>query len=612
MQRDTWKRVHGELTRLARSKGAYDAEEARWLLEGKRVRVHEPLGYGSFLSYLEHVFGYGPRMAGERLRVAEALAGLPAMNDALASGELCWSAVRELTRVAVPATEAEWIAAARGKVDARGGGHGVGPAARRPAGRSGRHGREATRAAAGDLGRHAGCVPRGAQAHRARRRALARRRRGHPHAGSLRARRSERHRPGRLSGRHDGVRAVRPRHARRSGPRAGRRAARDRGRVLRRAAHRQHPRGRRARQGHADHPAAHPPPRVPPRTRPLRGARLPRGAISGDPPHRPSSRRAARTIRRCSSCCARPITCRSIAARSVSAARRPITSSFDVSARSGRRRHARARCRAEWAGAACASCRPVRHRGQRRMREPAAACDTGRCLRPPRPCARWVAPPRLLRRGSAAGSRGGVGRRHRDAPARGALAPASAGPRLVRVRTDSALRVAASPRGFLVADFGAGMYGELVIRAGPVGADSRCSIAFGVPRGWVMPAGMIRSRCHCAARLLSVAARLGFCLSLRGSAPGTLCGQRAREAGRGRWSAPAAHSGAPALWRQALCCLHNKFWSPLGTRGRGRHRAAGARLAADIRHGRTSRPRHRAGRTNQVRPRARCCSMVRP
>src|SRR5688500_603778 len=115
MQRDTWKKVHGELVRLARSKGAYDAEEARWLLEGRRVRVHEPLGYATFLSYLEHVFGYGPRLASERLRVAEAIAALPAMNDALASGELCWSAVRELTRVAVPATEAEWIAAARGK-----------------------------------------------------------------------------------------------------------------------------------------------------------------------------------------------------------------------------------------------------------------------------------------------------------------------------------------------------------------------------------------------------------------------------------------------------------------------------------------------------------------
>jgi hypothetical protein len=115
MQRDTWKRVHGELVRLARSKGAYDAEEARWLLEGKRVRVHEPLGYATFLSYLEHVFGYGPRLASERLRVAEAIVALPSMNDALSSGELCWSAVRELTRVAVPETEAEWIAAARGK-----------------------------------------------------------------------------------------------------------------------------------------------------------------------------------------------------------------------------------------------------------------------------------------------------------------------------------------------------------------------------------------------------------------------------------------------------------------------------------------------------------------
>ena len=115
MQRESWKRVHAELTRLARSKGAYDAEEARWLIEGKRVRVHEPLGYGTFLSYLEHVFGYGPRLASERLRVAEALAQLPAMASALAEGELCWSAVRELTRVAVPATEAEWIAAAQGK-----------------------------------------------------------------------------------------------------------------------------------------------------------------------------------------------------------------------------------------------------------------------------------------------------------------------------------------------------------------------------------------------------------------------------------------------------------------------------------------------------------------
>ncbi len=115
MQRATWKRVHGELTRLARSKSQYDAEEARWLLQGKQVRVHEPLGFGTYLAYPEHVLGSAPRLASERLRVAEALVDLPAMMGALASGELCWSAVRELTRVTTAATEAEWIAAARGR-----------------------------------------------------------------------------------------------------------------------------------------------------------------------------------------------------------------------------------------------------------------------------------------------------------------------------------------------------------------------------------------------------------------------------------------------------------------------------------------------------------------
>jgi HNH endonuclease len=115
MRRASWKQVHDELTRLALSKGVYDAEEARWLPVGKRVRVHEPLGYSTYLSYLEHVLGYGPRQASERLRVAEALTELPTMFEQLAQGELHWSAVRELTRVVVPDTECEWLAAAVGK-----------------------------------------------------------------------------------------------------------------------------------------------------------------------------------------------------------------------------------------------------------------------------------------------------------------------------------------------------------------------------------------------------------------------------------------------------------------------------------------------------------------
>jgi hypothetical protein len=61
--------------------------------------VHVHLGYSSFSEYIERLFGYQARSLQERLRVAEALEGLPALARALSSGELSWSAVRELTRV---------------------------------------------------------------------------------------------------------------------------------------------------------------------------------------------------------------------------------------------------------------------------------------------------------------------------------------------------------------------------------------------------------------------------------------------------------------------------------------------------------------------------------
>jgi hypothetical protein len=60
--------------------------------------------------------GYGPQVAAERLRVAEALDALPELEDALDRGELSYSAVRELTRIATPKTAGAWVKACRGKV----------------------------------------------------------------------------------------------------------------------------------------------------------------------------------------------------------------------------------------------------------------------------------------------------------------------------------------------------------------------------------------------------------------------------------------------------------------------------------------------------------------
>jgi hypothetical protein len=77
------------------------------------VQLH--FGFGSFVSYVEQLFGYTPRSILEKLRVAEALEQLPASPAALEQGRIGWSALRELTRVAVQETEDVWLKAARGK-----------------------------------------------------------------------------------------------------------------------------------------------------------------------------------------------------------------------------------------------------------------------------------------------------------------------------------------------------------------------------------------------------------------------------------------------------------------------------------------------------------------
>ena len=85
------------------------------MLAALRSAVHVHLGFGGFTEYVERLFGYKPRTIREKLRVAEALEGLPVLAGALQSGALSWCAVRELARVAVRENEQAWLEAARGK-----------------------------------------------------------------------------------------------------------------------------------------------------------------------------------------------------------------------------------------------------------------------------------------------------------------------------------------------------------------------------------------------------------------------------------------------------------------------------------------------------------------
>jgi hypothetical protein len=110
-----WRAYHSRVQVLVRGRGAPDAEEARLLREGQRIEIWRKVGEPNMVAYVERYFGYGRRCAYDRLRVANALGELPLVEKAVASGELFYATVRELTRVAIWETEEAWLKKAMGK-----------------------------------------------------------------------------------------------------------------------------------------------------------------------------------------------------------------------------------------------------------------------------------------------------------------------------------------------------------------------------------------------------------------------------------------------------------------------------------------------------------------
>jgi hypothetical protein len=109
---EEWALAHEAPSKLRLRRAALDAEEGTWLLRAFRAATHVYFGYASFGEYIERLFGLSRRATEEKLRVAGALETLPGLAEALRSATLNWSVVRELSRVAVPETEHEWIRAA--------------------------------------------------------------------------------------------------------------------------------------------------------------------------------------------------------------------------------------------------------------------------------------------------------------------------------------------------------------------------------------------------------------------------------------------------------------------------------------------------------------------
>ena len=110
-----WRAIDRALRKIAKSEARFDEEKGRLLLAARDAAVHVQLGYATFPEYVERVFGYGPREVRDRVRVAEALVELPLLTDALASGQLPYTAVRELVRVAKSRNEEAWLHRVKGR-----------------------------------------------------------------------------------------------------------------------------------------------------------------------------------------------------------------------------------------------------------------------------------------------------------------------------------------------------------------------------------------------------------------------------------------------------------------------------------------------------------------
>ena len=67
------------------------------------------------VEYMDRELHWGTHAANERLRVARELVALPLIADTFQRGELCFSAVRELTRVATSENEHEFLTKAQGR-----------------------------------------------------------------------------------------------------------------------------------------------------------------------------------------------------------------------------------------------------------------------------------------------------------------------------------------------------------------------------------------------------------------------------------------------------------------------------------------------------------------
>jgi 5-methylcytosine-specific restriction endonuclease McrA len=104
--------VHAQLLTALRQRRAAEHSAAVLLRRVADEKLHHALGYASIFDYAEQALDLSVRQTRGLLQIGGALASLPKLDAAFASGALAWTKVREVIRVATPETDGEWAAAA--------------------------------------------------------------------------------------------------------------------------------------------------------------------------------------------------------------------------------------------------------------------------------------------------------------------------------------------------------------------------------------------------------------------------------------------------------------------------------------------------------------------
>jgi len=84
-----------------------------WFGEIMRRKLYRDLGFSSMRTYAMEALGFSPTRAGDFIRLARRLESLPMVKEQVASGELGYTKAREISSVADPTNELEWVKVAK-------------------------------------------------------------------------------------------------------------------------------------------------------------------------------------------------------------------------------------------------------------------------------------------------------------------------------------------------------------------------------------------------------------------------------------------------------------------------------------------------------------------